>query len=61
MLNLPNSYVCLCVEPTGMRKSFDSLAMLVCSHLEGASLLRSWFVFHEKKNDRLKIFVLGQG
>ena len=35
MLNLPNSNILLCVEPTDMRKSFDSLAMLVQSHLGG--------------------------
>lgn len=55
MLNLPNSNILLCVEPTDMRKSFDSLAMLVRSHLGGEPLSGSWFVFHGKKNDRLKI------
>ena len=52
MLNLPN--ILLCVEPTDMRKSFDSLAILVQSHLGGDPLSGSWFVFHGKKNDRLK-------
>ena len=55
MLNLPNSNILLCVEPTDMRKSFDSLAMLVRSHIGGDPLSGSWFVFHGKKNDRLKI------
>ena len=54
MLNLPNSNILLCVEPTDMRKSFDSLAILVQSHLGGDPLSGSWFVFHGKKNDRLK-------
>lgn len=43
------------VKPTDMRKSFDSLAMLVRSHRGGDPLSGSWFVFHGKKNDRLKI------
>jgi transposase len=55
MLNLPNSNILLCVEPTDMRKSFDSLAMLVRRHIGGDPLSESWFVFHGKKNDRLKI------
>ena len=55
MLNLPNSNILLCVEPTDMRKSFDSLAMLVRSHLGSDPLSGSWFVFHGKKNDRLKV------
>ena len=55
MLNLPNSNILLCVEPTDMRKSFDSLAMLVRGHLGGDPLSVSWFLFHGKKNDRLKI------
>ena len=52
MLNLPNSNILLCVEPTDMRKSFDSLAMLVRIYLGGDPLSGSWFVFHGKKNDR---------
>ncbi len=55
MLNLPNSNILLCVEPTDMSKCFDSLEMLVRSHFGGDPLSGSWFVFHEKKNDRLKI------
>jgi len=55
MLNLPVSNILLCVEPTDMRKSFDSLAMLVRGHLGGDPLSGSWFLFHGKKNDRLKI------
>ena len=48
MLNLPNSNVYLCVELTGIRKSFDSLAMLVRSHLGGTPCREVGSCFMEK-------------
>jgi transposase len=55
MLNLAAAKIWLCVEPTDMRKSFDSLAVLVREHLQGDPLSGSWFVFRGKRGDRLKI------
>ena len=49
MLNLPNSNILLCVEPTDMRKSFDSLAMLVRSHLGGTHCREGGSCFMEKR------------
>jgi hypothetical protein len=48
MLNFPNSNILLCVKPTGMRKSFDSLAMLVRSHLGGTPCREVGSCFMEK-------------
>jgi transposase len=55
MLNLAAAKVFLCVEPTDMRKSYDTLALLVRDHLRGDPLSGSWFVFRGKRGNRLKI------
>ncbi|CAN5345674.1 hypothetical protein BH11PLA2_BH11PLA2_24100 [soil metagenome] len=55
MLNLAAAKIWLCIEPTDMRKSFDTLAVLVKDHLQGDPLSGSWFVFRGKRGDRLKI------
>ena len=55
MLNLAAAKVFLCVEPTDMRKSYDTLALVVRDHLQGDPLSGSWFVFRGKRGDRLKI------
>ena len=55
MLSLPSTGIYLCVEPTDMRKSFDSLAQLAREHLCGDPLSGAWFVFYSKRRDRLKI------
>jgi transposase len=55
MLNLAAAKIWLCVEPTDMRKSFDTLAALVRDHLGGDPLSGSWYVFRGKRGDRLKI------
>lgn len=38
-----------------MRKSFDTLAALVQTHLHADPLSGAWFVFRNKTGDRLKI------
>lgn len=55
MLNLAAAKVFLCVEPTDMRKSYDTLALRVRDHLGGDPQSGSWFVFRGKRGDRLKI------
>ncbi|CAN5290138.1 IS66 family insertion sequence element accessory protein TnpB [soil metagenome] len=55
MLNLAAAKIWLCMEPTDMRKSFDTLAVRVKEHLQGDPLSGSWFVFRGKRGDRLKI------
>jgi transposase len=55
MLNLAAARIWLCVEPTDMRKSFDTLAARVHEHLRADPLSGSWFVFRGKRGDRLKI------
>ncbi len=57
MLNLTASKIYLCLDPTDMRKSFDTLAALVREHLQGDPRSGSWFVFRGKRGDRLKILV----
>jgi hypothetical protein len=44
MLNLATAKVFLCVEPTDMRKSYDTLALVVRDHLRGDPLSGSWLV-----------------
>jgi transposase len=55
VLNLAAAKIWLCVEPTDMRKSFDTLAARVREHLRADPLSGSWFVFRGKRGDRLKI------
>lgn len=57
MLHLTEAKIYLCLEPTDMRKSFDTLAALVREHLQGDPQSGSWFVFRGKRGDRLKILV----
>ena len=55
MLNHSAATIYLCLEPTDMRKSFDTLAGLVREHLKGDPQSGTWFVFRGKRGDRLKI------
>jgi transposase len=57
VLNLTAAKIYLCLDPTDMRKSFDTLAALVREHLKGDPRSGSWFVFRGKRGDRLKILV----
>ena len=53
-LSLPGR-VFLCLLPTDMRKSFDSLAGLIEQHLDQDPLAGDLFVFRSKRGDRLKL------
>jgi transposase len=53
-LSLPGR-VFLCMLPTDMRKSFDSLAGLVEQQLGQDPLAGDLFVFRSKRGDRLKL------
>jgi transposase len=56
MLSLPASArILLCAEPTDLRKSFDSLALLVRQALGSDPLSGQLFVFRNKNGDRLKV------
>lgn len=55
MLNLAAVPIYLALEPTDMRKSFDTLAARVRDHLGCDPLSGAWFVFRNKSGNRLKI------
>ena len=55
MLNFTAARIYLCVTPTDMRKSFDTLALVVREHLKSDPLSGSWFVFRGMRGNRLKI------
>ena len=55
MLNFSAARIYLCLDPTDMRKSFDTLAAMVREHLQGDPLSGTWFVFRGKQGNRLKI------
>ena len=55
MLNASVAKIYLCLDPTDMRKSFDTLAALVREHLHGDPQSGTWFVFRGKQGNRLKI------
>jgi transposase len=56
MLSLPPSVrIFVCTEPADMRRSFDGLAGLVREFLGGDPLSGHFFVFRNKKSDRLKL------
>ena len=45
----------VCMLPTDMRKSFDSLAALVQTHLDQDALSGDLFVFRSRRGDRIKL------
>jgi transposase len=45
----------LALRPTDLRKSFDSLAEVVRQHLQGDPLSGQFFVFRNKRGDRVKL------
>lgn len=47
--------VLLCVLPTDMRRSFDTLAGMVRQHLGGDPLSGTLFVFRSRGGDRVKV------
>lgn len=49
--------ILLCLPPTDMRKSFDTLAALVQTHLQHDPFCGHWFVFRNKAGDRVKVLV----
>ena len=56
MLSLsPNTRIYLHVPPTDMRKSFDGLSGLVRSAFQMDPLGGSWFLFLNRRRDRIKI------
>lgn len=56
MLSLPPSVrIFLCVQPTDMRKGFDSLVMLVREHFGCDPLSGHLFVFVNKRHERIKL------
>jgi transposase len=48
MLNLAMARIWLCVEPTDMRKSFDTLAARVREHLRADPLCGAWFLWQKR-------------
>ena len=55
MIHLPASVrVYLCLTPCDMRKSFDSLHVLVREHLELDAFAGHLFVFTSRRKDRVK-------
>jgi transposase len=56
MLSLsPAIRIFLCAAPADLRKSFDGLSALVRQALGDDPLSGHWFVFRNRKGDRLKI------
>ncbi|QVL33855.1 IS66 family insertion sequence element accessory protein TnpB [Telmatocola sphagniphila] len=55
MLNYTSAKILLCVAPTDMRKSFDGLAALAREHLKSDPLSGTWFVFRNRRGDKLKL------
>ena len=56
MLNLsPLVRVCLCTKPTDLRKGIDGLSGLVETGFEADVLSGHWFVFLNRRRDRVKI------
>jgi transposase len=56
MLNWPTSLrVWLAIQPTDLRKSFDTLAEVVRQQLHADPLSGQLFVFRNKRGDRVKL------
>ena len=52
--------VYLCLTPTDMRKSFDSLAAIVRDELKSDPFSGSLFVFRSQRGDRIKLLYWDQ-
>jgi transposase len=62
MLSVPGRVkIFLCLQPTDMRKSFDSLAALVSEVLQQDPLSGHLFVFRSRRADRLKLLYWEEG
>lgn len=62
MLSVPGRVkIFLCLAPTDMRKSFDSLAALTSEVLQQDPLSGHLFVFRSKRGDRLKLLYWEEG
>jgi len=62
MLSLPPSVrIFVCLAPTDLRKSFDGLAQLARSEMAGDPLSGHFFVFGNKRGDRLKLLYWDSG
>jgi transposase len=51
----PAVRIWLCVQPTDLRKSFDTLAEVVRHHLQADPLSGHVFVFRNRRSDRVKL------
>jgi len=52
-----NVKVYVCAAPMDMRKGFDTLAAIVQNTLKKDPLSGHWFVFRNRKSDRLKLLL----
>ena len=57
MLNFSNrEEIYVAANAIDMRKSFDGLSIYIQQNLENNPLTGKWFVFFNKKRDKIKIF-----
>lgn len=58
MLSLPSPVkIFLCAEPVDLRRSFDGLASIARDGLGQDPLSGDWFVFRNRRGDRIKILM----
>ena len=51
----------LCVQPTDMRRSFDGLSALVCTHLGEDPTSGQWFAFINRRRTQIKVLAFEEG
>ena len=53
----PHNRIWFCLRPTSLTRSFDGLSALVHNHLRSDPTNGDWYVFVNRRSDRVTLYV----